>query len=283
MTVFQVPHSHLLPRLLSIDCGLKPLFDAPDAAARRRLVGPLSASRFDVRAQLAAFAPFFNPHYLPVRSAKTRSHFCEAEDDLLGLGLERYGMENLNVVRAMLMPCKSVTQLEHRVSNMTRRAKPDNPIKRAKERLEAEGMLSIAEEVVLEQGVLHLGTDWAAIRAEYLPHRDEAQLRHTWDQKLCPAAKDRASARELPIPMQPPVFGVRAEPATANPGGAGAGAGASSALVPRRAPNGEGGGGGAAVEPMEPAARVPSISAALLVTGPIDADEIQMSDSDDDD
>ena len=27
-------------------------------------------------------------------------------------------------------------------------------------------MLSIAEEVVLEQGVLHLGTDWAAIRAE---------------------------------------------------------------------------------------------------------------------
>ena len=107
-------------------------------------MGPLAASRFDVRAQLAAFAPFLNPHYLPVRSAKTRSHFCDAEDDLLGLGLERYGMENLNVVRAMLMPCKSVTQLEHRVTNMTRRAKPDNPIKRAKERLESEGMLSIA-------------------------------------------------------------------------------------------------------------------------------------------
>ena len=54
-----------------------------------------------------------------------------------------------------------------------------NGIKRAKERLESEGMLSIAEEVVLEQGVLHLGTDWAAIRAAYLPHRDEEQLRHT--------------------------------------------------------------------------------------------------------
>ena len=40
------------------------------------------------------------------------------------------------------------------------------------------------------QGVLRHGVDdWATIRAVYLPHRDEAQLRDTWENKLCPHAR----------------------------------------------------------------------------------------------
>ena len=102
-------------------------------------------------------------------------------------------------------------------------------------RLENEGSLSIAEEVVLEQVTMYMYTcvclqlhlhpphprpligqgvlrpnpnpnptpnqgvlrhrleagsiDWATIRAVYLPHRDEAQLRDTWENKLCPHAR----------------------------------------------------------------------------------------------
>ena len=40
------------------------------------------------------------------------------------------------------------------------------------------------------QGVLRHGVDdWATIRTVYLPHRDEAQLRDTWENKLCPHAR----------------------------------------------------------------------------------------------
>ena len=43
---------------------------------------------------------------------------------------------------------------------------------------------------MLEQGVHHHGTDWATIRRKFLPHRDEAQLRDTWENKLCEHARE---------------------------------------------------------------------------------------------
>ena len=43
---------------------------------------------------------------------------------------------------------------------------------------------------MLEQGVQRYGIDdWATIRAVYLPHRDEALLRDTWENKLCEHAR----------------------------------------------------------------------------------------------
>ena len=67
---------------------------------------------------------------------------------------------------------------------------------------------------LLGQGVHAIGTDdWALIRAKYLPHRDEAQLRDTWENKLCEHARERARTSELPLPPPPHIFGARAEPA----------------------------------------------------------------------
>ena len=210
VTVFQVPHSHLLPRLLMEGCGLKPLFDAASSSEWEKLVPQLQATPFALAKQLAAFAPFFNPHYLPRRDAKTRSIWCPAEaelrverkgplrrprtaphrsarrlaglgplpptpgrrlrslearggrrgapqlapprgettsapfgrqDELLGLGLERYGLARTDLVRALLLSCKSSSQIQHRITNMSRRLSADNPIKRARLRLENEGQL----------------------------------------------------------------------------------------------------------------------------------------------
>ncbi|MGB1607672.1 MAG: hypothetical protein ACPIOQ_83870, partial [Promethearchaeia archaeon] len=59
----------------------------------------------------------------------------------IGLGLERYGLARTDLVRALLLSCKSSSQIQHRITNMSRRLSADNPIKRARLRLENEGQL----------------------------------------------------------------------------------------------------------------------------------------------
>jgi hypothetical protein len=127
--------------------------------------------------------------------------------------------------------------------------------------------------VVLEQGVHHHGTDWATIRRKFLPHRDEAQLRDTWENKLCPAAKDRARASELPLPPPPPVFGARPEPAAAGGPRGNGGAGPSTALLPIGAANPAGPAGGRDVG---------AAGMAPLRREDFDQDEAFLSSSDDD-
>ena len=198
-SVLCVPGFHLLPQLLLQRSGLKPLFDAGQDAPTPGRLRPL-----DLAKELSEFRLDFHPEYGPARAHTNRGIWGAAEDELLALGLRRYGMERLDLVRALLLPTKTIAQLQSRVKNCTRRRAEDNPVKRLRVEMSAgEVALTAAEELMLADGVAQYGEEWGTIRAALLPHRrgQEATLQRCWEHKLRPGA----ASQPLPLPPPPPV------------------------------------------------------------------------------
>jgi hypothetical protein len=194
--------------LLSQPLGLKRLYDAPDARMRQVLAremadraGEEEGFRLDV--EMRRLLPHFNKSYLPRREqATSRSPFCAAEDHLLALGLRRYGLGRFDLIRAHLLPSKSVEALHMRYTSKTSRRASDNPVRRAKAECVA-ASLTAAEETALVSAVRRYGEDWPLIRARVLRHRSESQLREAWVFRLRPGAMEAP----LPLPEAPTVFG----------------------------------------------------------------------------
>ncbi|KAL1527988.1 hypothetical protein AB1Y20_009359 [Prymnesium parvum] len=184
-SVFEVPGMAFLPQLLFERVGLKPLHEATDVLAREGLLRQLRKEHFDGRHELHRFAPYFNPHYNIRKATVPPSiRFTHAEDRLFALGLRRYGFSNYGLIRALLLPTKTVDQLQSRFESETKRkSNPNNPIKRAK--LDHQTViLTSAEETLLARGVKLYGEDWARIRAQMLPHRSLHELHNCWRFKL---------------------------------------------------------------------------------------------------
>ena len=208
-SVLCVPGFHLLPQLLLQRSGLKPLFDAGQDAPTPGRLRPL-----DLAKELSEFRLDFHPEYGPARAHTNRGIWGAAEDELLALGLRRYGMERLDLVRALLLPTKTIAQLQSRVKNCTRRRAEDNPVKRLRVEMSAgEVALTAAEELMLADGVAQYGEEWGTIRAALLPHRrgQEATLQRCWEHKLRPGA----ASQPLPLPPPPPVHAAGRTSSTA--------------------------------------------------------------------
>jgi hypothetical protein len=204
-SIFAVPGMHLLPDVLFVHAGLRTLYNAPDAVARLQLGQKLALCDFDGPRLLRALISFLNPAYLPKKELQTRSVFCDAEDELLALGLRRFGFDRLDVIQTTLLPSKSVYQLERRCSLCTRRHAPNSSIKRVHAERFA-GVLTPAEEALLGRGVQAFGEDWERIRNSLLPHRDTDHLSRCWKHKVAPSAHLRAEP--LLLPSSPYVYGV---------------------------------------------------------------------------
>ena len=77
---------------------------------------------FDVRKQMQDFLPYFNRFYLPVKARQQHHHlFTEAEDQLLCLGMQRYGYEAFDAIRELLLPTKSKAMMDARDARAMKR------------------------------------------------------------------------------------------------------------------------------------------------------------------
>lgn len=79
------------------------------------------------------FRIFFKADLMPPtfcsKPSNTRLRFTPAEDDLLALGLYRFGDKSFEQIQRTLLPTKSVKQLHNRFKNRSCTRAPDNPIK----------------------------------------------------------------------------------------------------------------------------------------------------------
>lgn len=108
--------------------------------------------------------------------------FTPAEDQLLYLGLQRFGLGNWEKIQSILLPTRTAKQLYIRYKNMATRRAPDNPIKT----LSAEMMkpLNELEERLLLEGYKAYGKDWEQISKKFLPHRPAVVLRRRWQHMM---------------------------------------------------------------------------------------------------
>lgn len=208
-SIFTVPGLPIIAELLlSHSLGLKRLYDAPDAKMREALARDLaekSAERegFPLQQEMTRLAPHLNQRYLPRREqATSKSTFCTAEDHLLALGLRRYGLGRLDLIRANLLPSKSMEAIESRYRSKTTRRARDNPIQLARAECLA-ASLTPAEDTALVSAVKRHGENWPLIRMKILSHRSEKQLQEAWKYRLKPGAM----LAPLPLPERPQVFG----------------------------------------------------------------------------
>ena len=56
-------------------------------------------------------------------------HFTKSEDQLLRVGLDRFGTNAWEFIHVYLMPCKTEASLKQRYKNASKRSAPDNPLK----------------------------------------------------------------------------------------------------------------------------------------------------------
>jgi hypothetical protein len=111
-------------------------------------------------------------------SGKRTDCFLRCEDELLLVGLKRFGFGNWEMIHARFLPTRTTKQISTRYKNlMARRAKP-NPIKAFVRELEAP--LSRGEEELIYQGIRRFGKDFKLISQHYLPHRPATILRNLW-------------------------------------------------------------------------------------------------------
>lgn len=111
-------------------------------------------------------------------SGKRTDCFLRCEDELLLVGLKRFGFGNWEMIHARFLPTRTTKQISTRYKNLVaRRAKP-NPIKAFVRELEAP--LSRGEEELIYQGIRRFGKDFKLISQHYLPHRPPTILRNLW-------------------------------------------------------------------------------------------------------
>lgn len=109
---------------------------------------------------------------------KRNDSFLAIEDNLLLLGLHRYGLGNWEKIQSHLLPTRTAKQIATRYKNLTARRTPKNPIKDFA--YEAMKPLSKIEEELLLQGVRNYGDDWNSISSRFLPHRPATVLQRLW-------------------------------------------------------------------------------------------------------
>ena len=142
--------------------------------------------------------------FLADRSYKQRrvDKFLAVEDDLLLLGLQRYGFGNWEKIQSTLLPTRTARQIYVRYKNMVTRRAPANPIKAFVE--EVMKPLSLLEEELILQGVRTYGEDWASISERFLPHRPAIVLRRLWQRRFVKPVKEEPADRNTIINIQFP-------------------------------------------------------------------------------
>jgi hypothetical protein len=113
---------------------------------------------------------------------KGRLKFTNAEDDLLTLGLRRFGPGSYELVQRYLLPTKTIPQLLHRFKNRCSAKAAWNPLKAFRKECKKLGGRASPEEVeLLRQGIALHGFNWSRISSDFLPHREPSQLKSIWE------------------------------------------------------------------------------------------------------
>ncbi|KAL6047511.1 Transcription factor SPT20 [Balamuthia mandrillaris] len=191
-SLFDVPGLHLVPALGSLlnACGWKAAYSRRvlpcpyDYASRSLGVFPPFSQKESLHL-LDLFEPFFDPAIKPKRLARKnrRLTFTPAEDDLLLLGLQKYGNKGMAKTQSNLLPTKTVKQLRNRYKNRISGKAEWNSIKAFKEgsRLQCQNPLTQTELQLLTQGVMLYGFDWKTIAFRMLPRRQPHHLSFVWN------------------------------------------------------------------------------------------------------
>ncbi|KAJ2090586.1 hypothetical protein IW138_002594 [Coemansia sp. RSA 986] len=133
----------------------------------------------DVLVAHSGFQTAMIPNIIVVRKPKNRIHFLDSEDSLLLQGLRLFGLEDVASVRAHLLPCKTVSQLRNRMSNLRARRAPPNPVKDFCLRRIAP--FTLEEEETLRLGVLVYGDEFEQLDRNFLVNRPILALMHVWN------------------------------------------------------------------------------------------------------
>lgn len=183
VSIFSVPGLHLLRRLLpSRSIGLRRLYESDDLT-HDEWRDTLPSQQFDLREELSTMRPYFNFEYAPRVEIAPVESFTTAEEELLALGIRRFGHSpsQLDLVRTHLLPTKTtqaVTAHFRRCMERSRWAEY-NPVKRAVSQRAADWLP--AEEAQLVDAVKRCGENWRLISSIVLPHRSADQLRAKWE------------------------------------------------------------------------------------------------------
>ena len=106
-----------------------------------------------------------------------RIKFLPSEDDLLLLGMQRYGT-NWHLVHSKYLFTKTTKQIQTRYKNLTSRRAPDSAIKQFYFR--STKPLCKEEEELVYLGIQRFGKDFELIAKTYLPYRSHAVLKKLW-------------------------------------------------------------------------------------------------------
>ncbi|KAL6078732.1 hypothetical protein QOT17_001369 [Balamuthia mandrillaris] len=210
-SLFDVPGLHLVPALGSLlnACGWKAAYSRRvlpcpyDYASRSLGVFPPFSQKESLHL-LDLFEPFFDPAIKPKRLARKnrRLTFTPAEDDLLLLGLQKYGNKGMAKTQSNLLPTKTVKQLRNRYKNRISGKAEWNSIKAFKEgsRLQCQNPLTQTELQLLTQGVMLYGLDWKTIAFRVLPRRQPHHLSFVWNhlRNLHPSLSSSSSTAAAP-------------------------------------------------------------------------------------
>ena len=140
----------------------------------------------------ALLIPFFNPYLMnqaisesEKKKKKRDGSFCDAEECLLALGIEQYGMTQMSKIVEQFLPTKTEAQLKNRWKNAIKDRKskgrcPDKP--NVLRSLNAVIHLPLAneEKELLLHGVRELQTNWIGIAQRYMPYRPQTVLKQAW-------------------------------------------------------------------------------------------------------
>lgn len=123
------------------------------------------------------FKPAFNPHLEAnlMRKSTGKVKFCEAEDRLLAIGIQMYGLNNWDTISEHCLPTKTANQIKYRWKNSTNKHAKTNYLKEFWTKQLAP--LTNEEQKLLLDAVEKYGETYKDIAEQVLPARLPSALK----------------------------------------------------------------------------------------------------------